>query len=171
MIKIQPPTNRDIPNLVSLARQTFLESHGTSASALDLQNYMRENYTQEAFEEELANPACIYHLLYSNHTLVGYSKIVFNYSHKNIAAANITKLERIYILESHHGKGLGEQLFQFNVDLAKRNDQSGVWLFTWIANKRAIRFYEKMNFKIVGRHDFRISDTHSNPNHQLYLSF
>jgi len=46
-----------------------------------------------------------------------------------------------------------------------------MWLFVWTENHKAINFYKKAGFKIVGQHDFQISATHSNPNHQMLLTF
>lgn len=169
-LEIRKPTRDDIPELLELARVTFIQSHGHSASELDITNYINQTYSEEKLTEELNNPQNIYYLLYHNQDLVAYSKIVLNREVDNSdLPKNLTKLERIYLLESHQGLGLAQKLFHFNIDVAKENKQAGIWLYTWKENKRAIRFYEKLGFKIVGEHDFRISDTHSNPNWQYYL--
>ena len=70
-----------------------------------------------------------------------------------------------------HQRKLGYQLFDFNVNLSKEHNQNGMWLFVWIENKRAVSFYEKTGFKIIGSHDFFLSKTHSNPNHQMLLDY
>jgi len=46
-----------------------------------------------------------------------------------------------------------------------------MWLFVWIENIRAINFYLKTGFKIIGSHNFNITTTHSNPNHQMYIEY
>ena len=46
-----------------------------------------------------------------------------------------------------------------------------MWLFTWVDNKRAVNFYLKTGFKIVGSHKFKVTDTHYNQHHQMYLSY
>lgn len=80
-------------------------------------------------------------------------------------------MERIYLLKEFYGLQLGLELFQFNVNLSKSNGQKGMWLFVWKENKRAVNFYQKMGFKIIGEHDFRISPNHTNPNHQMLLLY
>ena len=55
--------------------------------------------------------------------------------------------------------------------LSKKKQQKGIWLAVWVENKRAIKFYQKAGFKIVGKYDFQISKTHSNPNHIMYLKY
>jgi len=63
---------------------------------------------------------------------------------------------------------LGYQLFNFNIKLCKKLDQVGIWLNVWTENTRAINFYRKVGFKKIGEYNFKISPTHSNPNHQLF---
>jgi ribosomal protein S18 acetylase RimI-like enzyme len=47
--------------------------------------------------------------------------------------------------------------------------EAGVWLYVWKENHRAVAFYQKMGFEIVGEGLFKISETHYNPNHVMYL--
>ncbi|MDA7804192.1 GNAT family N-acetyltransferase [Crocinitomix sp.] len=171
MIRIEKPTITDVPKLTALAKETFIQSHGHSAAAEDIKAYMDLHYTEAVFANELNEPNNIYHLVYYKDELVGFSKIVYNQAIKAIDQSNITKLERIYILDNFHGLGIAKTVFDFNVELAKGNKQRGIWLFTWTENKRAIAFYEKLGFVIIGEHSFKISETHYNPNWQYYLGF
>src|SRR5690606_35117466 len=109
-------------------------------------------------------------LSYKNQA-IGYSKIILNASQANIAYKNVTKLERLYILEAYQQLKLGLQLFDFNVALSKNFKQSGMWLYTWVEIHKAIRFYKKAGFKTIGSYNFKISDSHSNPNHQMLLTY
>ena len=109
--------------------------------------------------------------MYHDDEPAGYSKIIFNVPHYNIESSNVTKLDRIYLLEKFHGFGSGFELLNFNIELSVKNNQSGMWLFVWKENHRAVRFYEKTGFKIIGSYDFKISETHSNPNHQMFLKY
>ncbi len=171
LIHIRRATLSDTEALVDLARITFQESPRHSASKKDITDYIAINYSVAVFQDELKDDANEYHLLFYKEELVGYSKLVFNTPITNGTDIKSTKLDRIYLLEAFHGLRLGAELFQFNIALAKSNDQTGIWLFTWKENTRALRFYEKMGFVIVGEHDFRISATHTNPNWQMLLEF
>jgi diamine N-acetyltransferase len=157
--------------LADLARQTFIESHGHSAPEKDIQVYVREKYTPQILEEELRNPENIYHLIYSNGEAAGFSKIILNVSHPEIPLPNVTKMERIYVLEAFHDQKLGWELFSFNKKLSIANHQAGMWLYVWKQNHRAVRFYRNLGFKEAGSFDFPISATHSNPNYRMYLAY
>jgi ribosomal protein S18 acetylase RimI-like enzyme len=78
-------------------------------------------------------------------------------------------MERLYFLAEFHGLGLAQQLFDFNLHIAKQANQAGIWLYVWKENHRAVAFYQKMGFEIVGEGLFKISETHYNPNHVMFL--
>jgi diamine N-acetyltransferase len=171
MTSIVKASEKEAPLLSEIAKTTFIESHGRSAPPEDIHIYVTEKYSESIFKEELYDPKNIYHLLYHDNRPAGYSKIIFDDSYPTCPIKNITKLERLYLLKAFYDLKIGFQLLQFNIDLSKRNDQTGMWLFTWKENQRAVNFYKKNGFVIVGSHDFKISETHSNPNHQMFLKF
>lgn len=162
--------NKDDPQLLSeIATRTFIESHGNCAKPEDVRFYIAEKYGATIFEKELMNEKNNYYLIYHNNQVAGYSNLILNSPYEGSEMENVAKLERIYLLEEFYDLKLGLTLFEFNVGLAKQNNQKGIWLFVWKENHRAIRFYTKNGFTIIGSYDFKISETHSNPNHQLFL--
>jgi ribosomal protein S18 acetylase RimI-like enzyme len=171
MKSIIKATENDSTLLADIGRQTFIESHGESAEKADIDSYVHEKYTDAVFREELADPDNIYHLIYYNNRPAGYSKIILNSAHPEIQLQHITKLERLYLLKEFYNLQLGLVLFKFNVELSKSNGQTGMWLFVWKENNRAVNFYQKNGFERIGSYDFKISATHSNPNHQMLLKY
>jgi len=171
MIKIIKATINHAELIAEIGKQSFWESHGESASKTDISTFISKTYTKDKLLVELENLKNIYHLIYYNNTIAGFSKIVLNTPNTNIENSNITKLDRIYLLKAFYGKKLGAELFDFNVKLAKKKEQKGIWLAVWVENLRAFNFYSKSGFKIVGKYDFQISSSHSNPNHIMYLTF
>lgn len=171
MTTILTATLIDAKLLSQLGKTTFLESHGHSASKKDIANYVAHKFSVAEFERELKKDKNLYHILYYGEIPIGYSKIVLNVPHANIPFKNVTKLERLYVLQEYHHLKLGLELFNFEVKLSKTKKQAGLWLYTWVENHKAIKFYNKADFKIVGSYDFKISDTHYNPNHQMLLTY
>lgn len=171
MTTILTATVIDAKLLAPLGKKTFLESHGHSASKKDINNYVASKFSIDTFERELRNPKNHYYVLYHAETPIGYAKIVFDVPHANILFKNVTKLERLYVLQEYHHLKLGLELFNAMVMISKEQQQAGLWLYTWIENLKAIAFYNKAGFKIVGSYDFKISETHTNPNHQMLLTY
>lgn len=171
MIRIVKATIKECEVLEKISKQAFLESHGHSASKEDVDLFIHKTYSKAAFTKELLSSKNEYHLIYFNNQIAGYSKIVCNSPNINVTSQNITKLDRLYLLKKFYGQNLGKKIFDFNIELSKRNGQKGIWLAVWVKNFKAIRFYEKMGFKIVGDYNFKISEQHSNPNHIMFLAY
>ena len=171
MNAIERATLNDVNLLTTLSRQTFIESHGKSASPSDIDYYVNEKYSYEAIEKELSDVDNIYHIIYHKTQPIGFSKILLNSPISNFQMESVTKLERLYLLKAFYKLKLGQALFNFNVEVSKNNKQVGMWLYVWKENERAVNFYIKNGFEIIGSHDFKISATHSNPNHQMFLKY
>ncbi|MFB0924856.1 MAG: GNAT family N-acetyltransferase [Vicingaceae bacterium] len=171
MIKIIKATENDASILSNIGRQSFIQTHQASASENVINSYVDDKLTLAIFTEELSDSSNHYYLIYYKNKIAGYSKIIMDSPHPNINLEKITKLERLYLLQEFYDYKLGYELFKFNITLSKKNNESGMWLFVWKENERAINFYKKTGFKIIGSHDFELSKDHSNPNHQMLLMY
>jgi diamine N-acetyltransferase len=171
MIIIQRAVHADALLLADIGRKTFIESHGHSAPAPDIDGYVSHKYNVRFIEEELNDAENIYHIIYYNGLAAGFSKIILNNPYPLIEAPAVTKLEKIYLLKEFHDLKLGLTLLEFVIGLSKQGNQMGMWLYVWLENERAFTFYRKNGFKIIGSAGFKISETHSNPNHVMYLQY
>jgi diamine N-acetyltransferase len=157
--------------LSELGRQTFVESHGHSASVEVINEYTSKYYTEDVFEEMLSDQSNHVHLLTVNDTPAGYSKINFDAANPLITSSHAVKLDRLYLLNKFHDLKLGHELLQFNITYSKTFNQDSMWLYVWKGNERAVKFYLNAGFKIIGSHDFKLTENHSNPNHLMGLGW
>ena len=171
MISIQPATLGDTELLSRIGGQTIFESHGRSAPHPVMQAYVADKFSPAAIEAELRDERNVFHLIRYNGAVAGYSKIIYKVPIEPVQEQNITKLERLYLLEKFYDKKLGHRLLQFNIDLTKLAGQTGMWLYVWKGNERALTFYERAGFHIVGDGWFRLTAEHANPNWQMYLPY
>ena len=170
MTSVIRATEKDYNSIVTIGKVSVAEAHKDSCSPEDLDDFLERNYNNDTIKEELNNPKNIYHIINYNRSPVGFSKIILNARHPNIVAENVTKLDRIYLLKEFYGMKLGLELLNFNIGVARNSSQSGMWLYTWVGNKRAIDFYLKAGFVIIGEHKFYVTKTHYNLNHHLFLN-
>jgi ribosomal protein S18 acetylase RimI-like enzyme len=168
---IRSATPNDSQLIANIGRIAVEESHQNSCSDADMKYFLETNYSEIAIANELNNPANIYNIIFYKGHPAGFSKIVLNAVHPNIDNGKVTKLDRIYLLGSFYDLKLGFHLLRHNIALSKENDQYGMWLFTWIKNERAVNFYKKIGFSIIGDHRFKVSDTHYNVHHQMFLKY
>lgn len=170
MITIQRATLAEAPVIADIGVATFLESHGHSAPAADIDAYVSSKYHLKAVQEELSNSENIFHIIYYKTQPVGFSKIILNTSNPLIKQINVTKLERLYVLKEFYELKLGLALLQHIITISQQAGQSGIWLYVWIENARGVAFYKKNGFKIIGHYNFKISETHTNPNHVMEMN-
>src|ERR1700740_2209551 len=128
---IRPATMQDDELIAGIGNIAVELSHRSSCSVEDMNRFLSTHYARDAIKCELADQENIYHLIYRGKECAGFSKIILSMEHPNIPGHNVTKLDRIYLLEEFYGLGLGYELLQFNIELSRKNNQSGMWLFTW----------------------------------------
>lgn len=170
MISVIRATEKDHKSIVSIGKVSVAEAHRESTTPENMNEFLEKNYNDDAIKQELNDQNNIYHIILYNGRPAGFSKIVLNAIHPNIVAENVTKLDRIYLLKEFYGLKLGLELLNFNIGLAKNNSQSGIWLYTWVGNTRAINFYLKAGFTIIGSHKFYVTQAHYNLNHHMFLN-
>ena len=160
----------EVSILTEIGRLTFIESHGHSAGADDITTYLKKAFNLISLEKEVSDTQNQFYFIENENGIVGYLKFRINNPHHFVPDLNSCKLERIYILKQYTNLGMGTQALRFVMDQVKQFAQSKIYLYVWIENIPAMQFYKKMGFQIVGNEDFKISETHSNPNNILVLN-
>ena len=171
MVSIVRLTSSDATLLATIGGSTLIESHGHSAPAEVMQAYADKNFSTEACLAELKDENNIFYGVFYNNQPAGYSKIVFDCLHPAVPLQPVTKMERLYLLKEFYDLKLGQQLMQQAIDLSTIQGERGMWLNVWKENERAIRFYQKQGFEIVGESEFVLTATHSNPNWVMLLRY
>jgi ribosomal protein S18 acetylase RimI-like enzyme len=57
---------------------------------------------------------------------------------------------------------VGEKLMRELLEEARRSGCQTMWLGVWEHNRRALAFYRKWGFKVVGAHIFQVGDDAQN---------
>lgn len=170
IISILKATAKDYAAIVSIGKVSVKGAHLNSCAEETLNTFLDKNYNDKEIKKELKDRKNIYYIIYYNGRPVGFSKIVLNDEHVSISGKNVTKLDRIYLLKEFYNLKLGIELLKFNIELCKKNNQSGIWLYTWVGNKRAVDFYLRAGFKIAGSHSFKVSEMCYNSCHLMFLA-
>ncbi|WP_299212277.1 GNAT family N-acetyltransferase [uncultured Aquimarina sp.] len=158
MIKIKIAKEGDTEVLALLGRLTFAESHGHFIDDKnDLLKYLDENFSVSKMKQEINDPKNLFYIVYADGLPAGYAKIVVNAKHENVASQNSCRLQRIFILDDFIPLKIGQQLLTFVEEKAKELLLDTMWLSVYIKNNRAIRFYERNEFKNVGELSFLVN--------------
>ncbi len=102
MNSIVRANGKDFQLLSEIGKTSYVESHGRSASAANIDMYVNEKYNYDSFKKELNDLRNIYHIIYQGDRPAGFSKIILNVPHSNIQIKDITKMERLYLLKEFY---------------------------------------------------------------------
>lgn len=151
LIDIKIATTQDVAVLSLLGRVTYTESHGDFIeNSSDLLIYNNNTFSIAKLKEEINNKSIVFYLVFVDELPVGYAKITLNKSHKNITTTNNCCLDKIYILNDFISMKLGQKLLNFVVNEVEKLQFQTLWLSVYVKNNRAIRFYQKNDFKDIG---------------------
>ena len=159
MIKIRIAKEADIEVLALLARVTWAESHGQYIDDKNsLLKYLDKNFSVSKTKQDINNSKILFYIIYVDDLPVGYAKLVVNATNERVTSQNNCQLERIFIQNEFIPLKIGQQLLSFVEKEAKALQLDTMWLTVYIKNKRAIRFYERNEFKNVGVLDFHVNE-------------
>lgn len=167
MIEVRIAESSQAEMLALLGRQTYIESHGNYVGdAEKLFNYVNSSFSVAQIEDDLKDPDVFYNVAYYNELPVGYTKLVKHATHPSVNSTSQIRLERIYVLLDFIHLKVGQILMEHIMMKVSELKFDSLWLSVYIKNHRAIRFYEKNDFKIVGKLNF-IVDGKDYENHVL----
>ena len=158
MLAIKKATKKDVEILALLGRITYTESHGHFIDDKnDLSKYNNNAFSISKTKQDLITSNNLFYIITIDDLPVGYAKLVVNVAHKSIVSQNNCRLERIYILNDFIPLKIGQQFLTFLEEQAKELQLDTMWLSVYEKNHRAIRFYERNEYKSVGEINFIVN--------------
>lgn len=120
-------------------------------------DFLESTYTTEAMTKELLNTNRCYFVATVDGVPVGFCALRLDSDEPVVEAyPNRVEFSRLYVDSTQHGKGVARLLMEPTFDLARQLGKEYIWLGVWEHNPRAMRFYEKMGYKVVGEHIFMV---------------
>lgn len=148
---------RDSQRLADFAALTFPLACPPHTTAADIQRHIATRLSPKAFEADLADAGTVCHLAQVCDRLVGYTMLVGNVAPPDgDGGISPMELRRIYVHPDWHGRGVGDVLLAESMRHAQAQGHDVVWLGTNELNDRAVAFYRKHGFEVVGSKTFQV---------------
>jgi ribosomal protein S18 acetylase RimI-like enzyme len=157
-IIINKASLEDLETLQSLGKQTFYETFAKDNSKEAMQKYLEESFSTEKIKSELNNPDSQFFIAWEEDNPIGYLKVNSGKAQTELQDETSLEIERIYVKSSHHGKKVGQLLYDKALETAKQFNKSYVWLGVWEENERALNFYKKNGFVEFDKHIFILGE-------------
>lgn len=157
-IQVKKAAIEDLHTIQCVGRETFSETFGESNTEADMNKYLEDSFNEKKIKAELSNPGSLFFIAWDNKNPIGYLKVNSGNAQTEQQHDTALEIERIYVKSSHHGKKVGQLLYEKAMEIAKHQRNSYIWLGVWEKNPRAIRFYEKNGFIAFDKHIFKMGN-------------
>lgn len=157
-IHIRRATINDASCIALLGRITFTEAFNhLFEDKNDLYEYCIRTFLVDKIKAGLKKENNAFWIVFVNELPVGYAKLKLKSETEFVSSENSGQLQKIYVLQDFHGLGIGNQLRDKMLETAQEIKLENLWLTTLKKNnEKAVNFYLKTGFTIVGTTNFQI---------------
>ena len=141
----------DVEVLAKIAKQTFRETFAHDNTEEQLQEYFEEAYNLRVLSTELEDPDSETYFIMHEEEIAGFLKVNWGNAQTERELENAFEIQRLYVLQTYQGFGLGKQLFEFALEHAEKNGFSWAWLGVWEHNTKAQAFYNRMGLEKLSK--------------------
>lgn len=152
-------TRADAEGLASAARTFFRDTFGGANTAEDMEAYLSDSLSDAQVSAELSEPdSRVWLAMGAGGEIAGYVHVRQNEPAGETLswASRPVEIARLYADRRWHGQGVGAALMEKGIETALDWGADVLWLGVWERNARAIAFYEKQGFEVVGEQEFML---------------
>ena len=147
--------------LAEIARATFEFACPPGTTREDIDDFIATVLSVSNFDGYLADPDRDLLLAEVDGVPVGYTMLIHGEPAdpavgKAVFGRPTVELSKFYLAQSQQGSGIAKQLMEATMDVAAERKPVTAWLGVNQQNARAIRFYEKSRFGMVGVKTFTV---------------
>lgn len=139
----------DAELLADLGARTLRDTFGPDKSEAQAR-YLALTFSPHAKSGDLADPQAIFLIAEVSGAAVAYARLRFGYSPPCVGGGAPMEIARFYAETPWVGRGIGKALMESCLGIARDEGCDVVWLEVWDRNLRAIAFYVKRGFEVVG---------------------
>ncbi len=154
-LTIREAAFRDVEALVELATNTFRDTYRLLDDPADIEAYVVEAFTPEAFTAVLQDRSSLLLVALSEHgEYLGYAHVVHSTPPPCVTGPAPVELARLYLRQGVVGKGYGSALMEAVHAVARRSRCKTIWLGVYDRNETARNFYKRKGFVDMGTKGF-----------------
>lgn len=161
---LQPVIRRvsaaDAARLAALGAASFTETFGHLYSVEDLQAFLAEAHSVDAWARRLADPGvAAWIAMIDDDTSIGFIAVgacKLPVENRDPAAGEI---QQLYVLRQWHNRRLGSRLMDAGLEWLQAQGRAPLYIGVWSQNLGAQRFYGRYGFSRVGEYGFRVGET------------
>jgi ribosomal protein S18 acetylase RimI-like enzyme len=161
-ITLRRATPADAARLAAFATTAFRDTFAAQNRPEDMAAYIAEAFGEPVQRAELTDPQCTVFLAERDREIVGYTMLRDGPPPSCVPDTSAIEIARLYAGQRWIGAGIGALLMQRCLVEAASRARRTIWLGVWERNVRAIGFYQRWHFSIVGSQPFQLGSDRQN---------
>lgn len=145
---------QDAENLAAFASRMYAQTFGNFTDPDDLEEFLSVTYGASQQREEITSENIRTLIAEFEDQIMGFAQLKQGSAPDCVSSESPIELWRFYIDKPWQGKGMASDLMDAAKVAAIELGGTSLWLGVWEINSRAIAFYKKQGFVIVGEKDF-----------------
>ncbi len=145
----------DAAPLAELAERTFRDAFTEGNDPEDMALHCAASFAPEVQAREIADPDTVTIVAEDDGVLIGFAQLRLAAPKACVTAERPSELYRIYVARECPGRGVARRIMDEVLATAARAGSDRMWLGVWEQNRRALAFYRKYGFEVVGEHVFQ----------------
>lgn len=151
--------SNDAREMARLGAATFTETFGHLYSAGDLQTFLDESHSEEAWAAKLSNPAMGIWLAELDGEPIGFIAVGPCKLPVESLEPDAGEIQQLYVLKAHHNRRLGSQLMDVGLEWLRQEGREPLYIGVWSENLGAQRFYGRYGFEKFAEYGFPVGET------------
>ena len=156
MVSIRSAHSADAASLAAIADRTFRQTFAEANSAENIELHCAKNFNAAIQHREISDPRLITLVAEVAGELIAFAQLRLAHSTNGVVGTSPAELHRIYVTSEWHGRGVAHELMRAALAAATEAGSDCLWLGVWEQNLKAIAFYRKFGFSVVGDHPFML---------------
>jgi diamine N-acetyltransferase len=141
--------------IAAQGQAAFLEAFQHVYAAHEIEGYFAKTYGPGMQDQELGDPECRLFLVEDELGLAGHLKLG-RCTLPRTEGEPSAEIKRFYVLTRAQGAGIARALLLQAIEAAQAQGVRGLYLSCWKGNDRALHFYQRKGFTIVGEQQFSV---------------
>lgn len=158
-LAIRRATPDDAVILSKLGAATFTETFGHLYTAEDLQTFLAESHSRDAWSQKLADPAVGIWIAELRDEPIGFVAVGPCKLPVDNLEPRAGEIHQLYVLKTHQNLKIGALLIDIGLEWLRKQGHEPLYIGVWSENEGAQRFYGRYGFEKFGEYGFPVGDT------------
>ncbi len=136
-----------------LLKTVYIQTYAVDGVTFEFANFITKRFSPEHISTIIQTNPDQFIIAYYRGNPIGVAEIIYE-STCPIRKKTIPELSKLYVLERFYGQGIGYKLLETAEETLEKKGHTEFNLEVYIENKRAIAFYKRQGYVVIGNIDF-----------------